>query len=291
MSADLDSRCENHSDLPAGKAPAETRAKICVGNLQGLTLPLSSLLVLEPSWGSAHPSGYISTMAKKLRRTDPLPKAPLAEVVFELRWALQGGPEGQSVLQSDPGLLPLLDGFTTRMKKAGFGTAKDMSHPLQTGPHSVARRFYKAPTEPFPIMQIGPGIFASNESSEYDWKAFKKQVGRGVRALLDAYLKLGFFSIHPIHIELRYIDVFNKSSLGNASLFHFIEHGTSLKIGLPPMLKNRKLFDVDPLGRFLFRSRLRGRKESEFTLDLGSGMNSDVAPDLYPVATRVWRLL
>jgi uncharacterized protein (TIGR04255 family) len=227
-------------------------------------------------------------MAKKSRRTDPLPKAPLAEVVFELRWGLQGGPEGQAVLQSDPGLLPLLDSFTSRMKKIGFGTTKDMSHPLQTGAHGVARRFYKAADEPFPIMQIGPGIFASNESSEYEWKSFKSQVNRGLRVLLDAYPKLDFFSLSPNHIELRYIDVFGKSLLGNAALFHFIERGTSLKIELPPMLNNRKIFAVDPIGRFVFHADLKNRKGSEFSLDLASGKNKETKEDIVRMETKVF---
>jgi hypothetical protein len=52
-------------------------------------------------------------MAKKKRASDRLPKAPLTEVVFELRWARQAGPAGQPILQSDPGLLPLLERFSS----------------------------------------------------------------------------------------------------------------------------------------------------------------------------------
>jgi hypothetical protein len=58
-------------------------------------------------------------MAKKSKRASPLPKAPLAEVVFEIRWELQAGPEGQPILQSDPGLLPLLDGFRAESDQVG----------------------------------------------------------------------------------------------------------------------------------------------------------------------------
>jgi hypothetical protein len=90
------------------------------------------------------------------------------------------------------------------MKKVGFGSTRDMSHPLQTAAHSVVRRFYKAKDRPFPIMQIGPGIFATNESSEYDWRLFKKQAEQGIRALLRSYPKLDFFILKPIHMELRY---------------------------------------------------------------------------------------
>ncbi|MFZ0844637.1 MAG: TIGR04255 family protein [Pseudolabrys sp.] len=226
-------------------------------------------------------------MAKKLRRIDPLPKAPLAEVVFELHWALQSGPGGQVVLQSDPGLLPLLDGFTRDIKKAGFGAAKDMSHPLQTGPHGIARRYFTAADAPFPIMQIGPGIFATNESSEYEWKSFKKQIDRGLRVLLAAYPKLGFFKLIPIQIQLRYVDVFGKSVLGNAALFHFIERGTSLKIGLPPMLNNRKLFDANAVGRFVYQSKIKERRETEFQLDMGSGRNNDTKEDIVRMETKI----
>jgi len=226
-------------------------------------------------------------MAKKLSRTTPLQKAPLSEVVFELRWALQSGPQGAAVLQSDPGLLPLLESFTAGIKKAGFGTSKDMSHPLQTGPWGVVRRFYKAADEPFPIMQVGPGIFASNESSEYDWFPFKKQIIRGLRVLLDSYPRISFFELVPNQIELRYIDVFAKSFVGDAALFRFIDRGTSLKITLPPMLGNRKIFDGEPSGRFVFHSKLKSKKASEFFLDLGSAQRPDTKDDLVRMETKV----
>jgi uncharacterized protein (TIGR04255 family) len=213
-------------------------------------------------------------MPRTSRRADRLPKAPLAEVVFELRWALQGGPEAPAFLQSDPGLLPLLERFSRDIKKAGFGAIKDMSPPLQTGGYGVVRRFYKDADRPFPIMQIGPGIFATNESSEYDWRTFKAQVNRGLRTLLSAYPKLGFFSMSPNHLELRYIDVFTKSLLGNAAFFHFADHGTSLKFGLPKMLLDRKIVAGKANGRFAFQGELRGWKNSQIILALPSFRHS-----------------
>jgi len=107
--------------------------------------------------------------AKKAAAKEVLPKAPMVEVVFELRWKLQTGPKGEvMVLQSDPGLVPLVDRFSKRMKQIGFSYQRDMSHPLQTGPHGVARRFSKSADLPFPLQQIGPGIFASNEDATQD---------------------------------------------------------------------------------------------------------------------------
>jgi uncharacterized protein (TIGR04255 family) len=158
-------------------------------------------------------------MAKKAPSADRLPKAPLAEVVFELRWALQSDPASPPILRTDPGLVPLLNGFTNRIKKAGYTVYNDMSPPSQTGAYGVARRFYLSADKPFPIMQIGPGIFASNASSLYEWKSFKAQINQGLRQLLKSYPQLGFFSFAPNYLELRYIDVFDKSLLGRTDLF------------------------------------------------------------------------
>ena len=223
----------------------------------------------------------------KARAKALLPKAPLAEVVFELRWALQAGPEGVPVLQSDPGLIPLLDQFTGEMKKIGFGFTRDLSHPLQTGAHSVVRRFYKATDRPFPIMQIGPGIFATNESSEYDWKPFKKQAEQGIRALLRSYPKLNFFALKLIHIELRYIDAFPASLVGNVALFTFLEKQTTLKIGLPQMLTDKKILEPNAVGRFGFRATLAGRKQSQLQIELASGKNEETGEDLVRMETKV----
>ena len=189
-------------------------------------------------------------MAQRRRRIARLPKAPLAEVVFELRWKLQGPPDSPPVLKADPGLLPLLDNFTNRMKKAGFGFSREMSPPLQTGGYGVARRFYKSSDSPFPIMQVGPGIFATNESSLYEWSAFKAQINVGLGAILDSYPKLGFYKLEPSYVELRYIDVFDGSLLGKATLFDFAERGTSLKFQLPKILTDGKRFVGDADGRF-----------------------------------------
>lgn len=210
-------------------------------------------------------------MAKKQRRIDRLPKAPLAEVVFELRWKLPGPEDAPALVKSDPGLLPLLDSLTASMKKIGFGSFKDMSPPLQTAGYGIARRYFKSPDQSFPIMQIGHGIFASNESSLYDWKSFKAQVTLGLRTLLKNYPQLGVFKMEPSYLELRYIDAFDKSLLGKAALFDFIERGTTMTVSLPKMLTNTKLFSGDANGRFLIQRSLRQRKDSLFTVDLATG--------------------
>jgi uncharacterized protein (TIGR04255 family) len=226
-------------------------------------------------------------MARKSRQTARLPKAPLAEVVFELRWALQGATQAPPILQSDPGILPLLERFTRDIKKVGFGTINDMSPPLQTAAYGIVRRFYKEADKPFPIMQIGPGIFATNESSEYDWTTFKAQIHRGLRTLLGAYPNVSFFALVPNHLELRYIDVFTKSLFGNAAFFQFVERGTSLKFGLPPMLKDRKVIAGNPNGRFAFHGDLKGWENSKIIFDLAAGRNEQTKEDVVRMETKI----
>jgi len=225
-------------------------------------------------------------MARKTNKSR-LPKAPLAEVVFELRWALQDSADSPPVLHSDPGLMPLLTNFTSHIKKAGFASFKDMSPALQTGAHGVARRFYKRAGSEFPIMQIGPGIFATNESAAYEWKTFKAQVVRGLNALLQSYPKLDFFSIRPIHIELRYIDAFDRSLFGNASLFDFLHRGTTVKIEFPFAFDANR-FDGDVAGRLVIARKVKGSPDTSFVCDIGSGRKNDTQEEIVRLETKVF---
>lgn len=163
-----------------------------------------------------------------------------------------------------------------------------MSPPLQTGAYGVARRFFKAPNKPFPIMQIGPGIFATNESTEYEWKTFKTQIKAGLNVLLNSYPKFDFFSIVPTRLEIRYIDAFDKSLLGKCALFDFLQRGTTLKIELPKILNDRSTFKGDPSGRFLFQCPLKDRRDTMFSIDLGSGKNNTTKEDIVRMETKVY---
>ena len=217
------------------------------------------------------PATTPTPMPVKRRRTTRLPRAPLAEAVFEMRWKLPGPPEAPAILKSDPGLILLIEKFTARMKKLGFGHFTDMSPPFQTAGYGIARRYFKKATMPFPIMQVGHGIFATNESALYEWSVFKKQVRTGLLALLESYPKLGIIVLEPCYLELRYIDAFDKSLLGKAAVFDFLKRGTTLEINPPDILNDAQRFAGDAEGRFIFSRELKGWKGSRFVLDIGSG--------------------
>ncbi|MGE0118568.1 MAG: TIGR04255 family protein [Dongiaceae bacterium] len=210
----------------------------------------------------------------RINRTARLPSAPLTEVIFELRWALQSYPGQPPLLNADPGLFPLIQRFTVGMKKGGFGVTKDLGPPSQIVGHNIARRFYKKVDLPFPLMQIGPGIFASNDGPLYEWFAFKAQTMRGLEVLLTSYPKVEGYELSPNYLELRYIDVFDASLLGSASVLHFLERGTSIRLQLPPFLCDMNIFSGDPQGRIVVSREVAGCNESSFTLDLGSAIRS-----------------
>jgi uncharacterized protein (TIGR04255 family) len=211
-----------------------------------------------------------------------LPSAPLAEVVFELRWELQ-----QGIFPFDPLLAPSIARFSKEIDQMGFKFTQDISSVQQTGPYGVARRFLRAEDMPFPIMQIGAGIFATNESVKYEWQSFKAQVLQGIKALLRAYPQSIGFSLRPNYLELRYVDVFDKAVIGDKDLFDFAESGTSLRFKLPDVLFDRNMFWGDASGRFFFQRSLRGRKDSTFAIDLSSGRNMATKQDVLQLVSRV----
>ena len=226
-------------------------------------------------------------MARRSSGSTRLPKAPLAEVVFEMRWGLQRGPENQPVLQSDPGILPLLDAFTAQMKKSKFGFFRDMSHPLQTGPYGVVRRYFLNSDAPYPIMQVGAGIFATNASSQYEYAEFRKQVLSGIAALLNSYPKMDFFALHPDYLELRYVDVFDQTVMEGLEFFSFLAKETGFKLDMPPMLKANGQLVRKAMGRIVYDGELKSRKGSRILADIGSATHGTTNEDALQMVTIV----
>ncbi|HEV2156364.1 TIGR04255 family protein [Bradyrhizobium sp.] len=201
---------------------------------------------------------------KKKKVLDRLPNAPLAEVVFELRWKLQGA----LPIITDPGIHPLLAAFTPRAAKAGFPLIKDMARPEEIVGHSVCRRYFTAPDASFPILQIGPGVFASNQSSEYTWASFRAQTLRGLKILLDSYPTLQGFPFEPVHLELRYIDVFDESLLNTLDFLEFANAGTHLSLQVSESLFPTGVFESQSEGRVQIQRPLK--RGGLFLVDLAS---------------------
>lgn len=206
-----------------------------------------------------------------------LPKAPLAEAVFEMRWALVGpqGPEA-ILFATDPGFAPALEAFTRLVTKAGFPVIRNMNEGSNTvaGPHSVVRRFYAKEGFGFPLLQIGSGIFASNQATDYDWKEFKKQALKGIGFLTTSYPKMRDFPFKPVHMELRYIDAFDETIAETNDLIAFINEATEFKIAIPDFLNDKKHFAGPTSGRNIFTRQIAKRKSTSLYMDIASAQRS-----------------
>jgi hypothetical protein len=208
-----------------------------------------------------------------------LPNAPLVEAVFELRWAVQPG-----LVYADPAFPYLREDFTKRVEQLGFPVQREMGPPdALPAPYAIARRFYVAPETEFPLLQIGPGIFAANQSAGYDWPSFKRLVADGLHALLSSYPKSAIFPMRPSYLELRYIDAFDASLVDTTDLVQFINAGTSMRLEIPPFFSQ---LASDVKGRVVLHAPMKKWKDTRFIFDLGSGSRGG-AEDIVRLETKV----
>lgn len=92
-----------------------------------------------------------------------LPKAPLQEAIFEIRWELEVDPmTGQLI---DPGF-QLAQGKLRDIAKSKFPVFnRKLPHGFheQMFPNQVVNQYWAA-KETWPVIQLGPGIFTVNDT-------------------------------------------------------------------------------------------------------------------------------
>jgi uncharacterized protein (TIGR04255 family) len=183
-------------------------------------------------------------------------KAPLIEIVVELRWVppqvtLQG--------QQQPGiplLIPTLGGskldeffmrLGSRLHQQGFQAVERLLPPGFSMLHQPVYRYRKAADpSPSPVLcQAGDGLFSVHGVPPYhSWEEFCPVVENGIRALLEArdstQKDLPF-----VNVSLRYIDAFSPELREGRSASEFISQVLGISVSLPEpltqMLKNGTL--------------------------------------------------
>jgi uncharacterized protein (TIGR04255 family) len=116
-----------------------------------------------------------------------LKNKPLVEVIFELHWEL---PETTSSGEKfDPDyrrfLARMEERITDDYRKYKPLPAADI--PEKLIPHMVQHQFWTADNA-WPVIQVGPGIVAVNDTAGYHWLDFKERI---------SYLVESFFKAHP----------------------------------------------------------------------------------------------
>lgn len=214
-----------------------------------------------------------------------LPNAPLAEVIFELHWALDGADDIPIQFQQDP-LYPLLvPEFTEAAISHGFIFRKDM-HSGPTSPlgQSVQYRYSKSEDRLFPLWQIGPGIFACNESTDYEWGEFRSNLKGGLQALLSSYPRTKSYPMRPTHLELRYLDGFSSDLLGHTDLIKFLGKDVNFNLEVNDFMRS-KPFSGQTKGHIEIIRDVRGEKDTVFSVYVATA--SQVKPATIRMTSKV----
>jgi uncharacterized protein (TIGR04255 family) len=170
-----------------------------------------------------------------------LDNKPLVEAILELRWQLQGEDLGP---QTDQHYKILLARFFDRIltdypEHEQLPTA---SIPDELVGHIVQHRFRLA-KESWPLVQLGPGIFTVNSTSDYQWQDFRPRALSAVKQLYDAHPKRD--SLKITNIILRYIDAIEFDYLSD-NILDFLRGKLKLNIQLPGNLFDKDIIDNKP---------------------------------------------
>lgn len=131
-----------------------------------------------------------------------LKNKPLVEAILEIRWNLIQIPTGASI---DPHYKLLLGRLYDRLH-AEYPEHEQLPTaivPDELVGHSVQHRF-RAGVDAWPLVQLGPGIFTLNSTSDYKWEDFRPRVLSAIQKLYDAHPKVSDLRVN--RLMLRYID-------------------------------------------------------------------------------------
>jgi uncharacterized protein (TIGR04255 family) len=155
----------------------------------------------------------------------------------------------------DPGFMHFQSAFDGIMSSRGFKSHQMVAEPGPTVPHAIVKRYRLADNQPFPLVQIGHGIFACNFSTDYEWANFRQFAESLLQSLEKAYAKSALCPLNPARLELRYIDIFDAELMGHTSFGRFLKEDTKFDYEGLPFL-NSNLFTGDESGQILLRRNI-----------------------------------
>jgi len=157
-----------------------------------------------------------------------LANKPLVEAIFEAKWKLETGPQGELV---DPHY-KLLPGRLFERLSNEYPIHEPL--PASTFPdemvaHTAQHRFRKKPGG-WPLVQVGPGVLTLNDTEGYVWTDFAQRAIAMVDALFSVYPKADELQLSGL--SLRYLDAigFNPRE---TDAFAFLRENFHTSISLP----------------------------------------------------------
>lgn len=212
-----------------------------------------------------------------------LKSPPLVEAILEIRWQLQKTPSGSYV---DPNYRLLLARMFDKISKEypEHEQLPTANFPDEMAVYNVQHRFRIAKNS-WPLVQIGPGVFTVNSTTDYKWQDFHSRILFAIDSFYHAYPKIEDLKIN--NIILRYIDVVD-FDYNKEDILAFLHNNFKLNISLPTNLFDKTNVKETPdnfIVRFSFNSEtpkgiitLRfatGKRENTPALILETTIESD----------------
>lgn len=204
-----------------------------------------------------------------------LSKAPLVELVTEIRWhdpELLEAPSG--IIEPSKIWSNRLDelhlAFGTRARATGF-TKTQRVYPNEAP--IIGRRIvhrYRNPSDST-LYQIGPGMFAANASPPYmSWTHFRPTVQQGVMLFVEA-LKEVYEPPYKAHsVCVRYIDGFTDEHTGGRNLMKFFRDDLGFGLRLPSCFGKLVNNEVDARPRLDINAEIDDKSKFFFVIGPGS---------------------
>lgn len=193
---------------------------------------------------------------------DKLPNAPLQEVIFEVRWALQPNASGKQMI--DPEFSFALGKFQDLIKNDFPVKVSKFPNdvPPQILGYQTMYQFW-AGKKTWPVVQMGPGILSINDTEKnYIWDDnFYPLIKNVLDNLVKAYGKLEF-----IQCSLRYIDVVKVSDYGFDKWENFVQ--SNINFSFENNYNTR-----GPLKDFQFNQSFSINDLGVLTVNLSSGVS------------------
>jgi len=196
---------------------------------------------------------------------DSLPNKPLVEAILEVKWGDPGLP--------DPAY-PMIVGRLYESVKAEYGVVEDLElaqFPPGLAVHVPRHRFRVGPNE-WPLVQIGPGVAALNDTQAYTWQDFRRRA-------LDFFPRLK--KVHPDSDELRFTSVklqyFDaiEFDFRNGDVKQFLRDKLHLQAGLPDVLFSGQPIERNPMHAALQLGFATSEPKGRIQLGVSTGHRED----------------
>jgi uncharacterized protein (TIGR04255 family) len=209
---------------------------------------------------------------------------PLAEAIFELRWALDE--KSRQGLPVDPGFRLLVGRYYDHVK-GDYPNVIDLPAaqiPEELTAYTVRHQF-RASRDGWPVTQLGPGIVTVNETTAYSWETFKPRILSAIAALLDSYPR-EIAPCVPNEVMLRYLNATPVPTQAEGSLLGFLKESLHTTVSLEPTLFPSSKVAESPLGFNLNVVYPLEKPLGVITLTLALGKSHDVPSLIWELSVR-----